>query len=360
MRSQPLRLAIAGFGLVGRRQRDAINRVAGLELVGVADPDPGARAYATGQGLKWFPTLARMFVEARPDGVILATPTPMHVPQGLDCVARGVPVLVEKPIASRTSDAARLVEAAKGANARVLVGHHRRHNPLVRAAKEMIREGAIGDVRAVHASCWLYKPDDYFESAAWRRGAGGGPISINLSHDVDVLRHLCGEIVRVQAQAVPSTRGSDTEEAAAATMGFESGAVGTVAVADSIVAPWSWEMTAQENPAYPWTSQSCYLIGGSRGSLSIPDLTLWTQPGGRSWWKPISASRSPREAADPLVEQIRHFADVIAGAAEPLVSALEGLKTLRVVEAIQEAAATGETVRVHPQIRREPVVAAKP
>ena len=71
-------------------------------------------------------------------------------------------------------------------------------------AHELISDGELGELRTVQATCWFYKPDDYFEAAPWRTRVGAGPISVNLVHNIDSLRHLCGEIVHVQAQSVPS------------------------------------------------------------------------------------------------------------------------------------------------------------
>ena len=105
-------------------------------------------------------------------------------------------------------------------------------------------------------------------------------------------------------------------------------------------------MTSREYAGYPPTSQSCYQLGGTLGSLSVPDLTLWTHQGERDWWNPISATTLPREASNPLDNQITHFAAVIAGEEKPLVSGFEGLKTLQVIEAIQLAANSGQSVRV--------------
>ncbi len=345
----PTRLVIAGIGLVGRRHAEAIGQLNHVELDAIVDPSAEGRAYAEGRGLPWYESLEAMFAARRPEGVILATPTPLHAEQGLACIRRGCPVLVEKPLATSAEEARPLVDAAEEAGVPLLVGHHRRHNPLIRKAQEMIAAGQIGAVRAVQASCWFYKPDPYFEAAPWRKRKGAGPISVNLVHDVDLLRHLCGEIVSVQAQAAPSARGYDNEDVAAAVVRFANGAIGTITVSDSIVAPWSWEMTSGEYPVYPVTSQSCYQIGGSHGALSVPDLTLWTHSGKRDWWSPISATALPREASDPLVNQIAHFAAVIAGRAEPLVSGREGLRTLQVIEAIQVSAETSTLVDVDPR-----------
>lgn len=104
-------------------------------------------------------------------------------------------------------------------------------------------------------------------------------------------------------------------------------------------------MTSREYPIYPQTSESCYMIGGSHGSLSIPDLRVWThEDGNRDWWTPISATNQTCGSSDPLVNQIRHFRDVIQKSAVPLVSAKEGLRTLRVIEAIQSSAASGQPI----------------
>lgn len=340
----PAQLAIAGLGLVGKRHCEAIANVANAALVAVVDPSDEAAAYCQRHGLDHHADMEALFAERQPDGVILSTPTPLHVDQALRCVEHGCPVMVEKPLATSAAAAKPLLDAAKASNTPLLVGHHRRHNPLIRKAKQIIADGLIGDVRAVQATCWFYKPDPYFDIAPWRKLKGAGPISVNLVHDVDLLRYLCGEIVSVQAQAAPSARGFENEDVAAAVLRFQSGAVGTISVSDSIVAPWSWEMTSREYPVYPVTDQSCYHIGGSQASLSVPDLKLWSHGQQRDWWSPLSATVMPRDASDPLINQIRHFAEVIAGRKQPLVSGEEGYRTLQVVEAIQEAAATGRTV----------------
>ena len=128
---------------------------------------------------------------------------------------------------------------------------------------------------------------------------------------------------------------------------FQSGAIATISVADTIAAPWSWELTARENPAYPATNESCYLIGGSRGSLSIPDLRIWSHEAEPDWWTPISAKTLIAEGGDPLSVQAMHFAKVIKGREAPIVSGFEGLQSLRVVEAIQKAADTGEAIEIN-------------
>ena len=227
----------------------------------------------------------------------------------------------------------------------ILVGHHRRHNPLVQRARAEIDSGRLGKIVSVQITCWFYKPDEYFK-AVWRREPGGGPLFINLIHDIDLARYLCGDVVAVQAQASNAIRDYAVEDTAAILLRFRSGALGVMTVSDTIVAPWSWEMTAGENAAYPKTSEACYRIGGTCGSLSIPDLTRWHYPGARDWQAPIARHVDAPEQGDPLTLQIRHFIDVIAGRKPPLVTGRDGLAALETVAAIKSAAQAGRLVEI--------------
>ena len=336
--AQPKKLVVVGAGLVGQRHITAISQVDGVDLAAVVEPG------ATKQPVPVFKSLREMFDAIAVDGVILSTPTLLHVEGAMECVKRGVPVLIEKPLAASAEDAQELIDVARRKGVQILVGHHRRHNPIIQKTAQLINDGAIGQVRAAQVTCWFYKPDDYFEAAPWRKKAGAGPISVNLVHDVDLMRHFLGEVVTVQAQMASSLRGFENEDLAATVLRFESGAVCTITVSDSVVSPWSWELTSREYPIYPATNESCYLIGGSEGALSIPDMRLWQHEGGTSWWNPITATAMSVSSSNPLINQIAHFEQVIRGAAEPLVTGEEGLKTLSVVEAIQVAAQTQKTV----------------
>jgi len=315
-------------------------------LAAIVDTSDAARQLAADAQVGFYTSVQELLNQNAPDGVLIATPTHLHVEQGLQCIEADCPVLVEKPIPTTAVDAAELVRRGKSRGVAILVGHHRRHNPLIQKAYDLIKAGEIGEVRSAQGTCWLYKPDDYFEIAPWRKKVGAGPISVNLVHDVDLMRYLMGNVVQVQASASKSIRGYENEDVAAAVLSFENGVVATIAVSDSVVAPWSWELTASENPRYPATNQSCLLIGGSKGSISIPDLTVWTHQGERSWWAPISATSYPQTVSDPLIHQIEHFSQVIAGKAEPLVSGLEGMKTLQVIEAIQISAEQKRTIDI--------------
>ena len=340
------RIAVAGIGLIGQKHAQVIANSPGTSLAALVDPRTETKRIAEQWGVNWYPSLPMMFSSEAPDGVVISTPNTMHVEHGLQAINARCPMLIEKPIATSTQEGELLLNAARNSDVPVLVGHHRRHNPIIHSALQIIESGRLGKVRAVHLSTWFYKPDDYFAESTWRTMKGAGPIAVNLIHDIDLIRYLCGEITSVYAATSPSSRGFETEDAAAAVFSFASGAVGTLTLSDSIVAPWSWEMTAAENPAYPATNQSCYWIGGTHASLSLPDLTIWEQNGSRSWWKPLSATTEPRENTDPLYSQMSHFAKVIAREESPMVSAEEALSSLEVIEAIRNSARSGTSVEL--------------
>ncbi len=337
-----VKLGVAGVGLIGKRHVEFIMQHKGVTLVAVADPDDSVDEYAKKIGVSRHKYLSDMVASEKLDGVIIATPNNLHIENGLDCIEKGIPCLIEKPLATSTHDATILNEASKKNNIPVLVGHHRRYNPIIQAARKVIDSGAIGRIRSLHANCWLYKPDEYYDESVWRTKKGAGPVSVNLVHDIDLIRYLCGDVISIQAQSIKSKRGHENEDVAAAILRFKNDIIATISVSDTIVAPWSWELTAKENPAYPPTSENCYIVGGDHGSLSLPDLKIWKNDNKRGWWEPISSTNLPHLTSDPLMNQINHFVSVINGQEKPLVTAEEGLKNLQVLEGIYKSAETNK------------------
>ena len=340
-----VRIAVAGAGLAGTQHIAAIVNSGRAILAGIADPSEKARQNAAEARVPWFPALEELLAAGISDGIILATPNQFHGPGGLACIAAGVPVLIEKPLSHSTEEASTVVSAAGAAGVPLLVGHHRRHNPISREAKRVIDSGRLGSLTALHAHAWLMKPDPYFREE-WRTKEGGGPVFVNLVHDMDLLQYFCGPIAAVHAMESSAYRGFAVEDTAVILLRFASGLLGTVNVCDAAVAPWSWELTAHENPAYDKTNQNCYWIAGSAASLAIPRLAVWRHDGEPSWWQPIRSTELPVASGDAMVRQIEHFARVICGEDQPLVTGADGLAALRVIEAIKRSASEGTTVQV--------------
>jgi predicted dehydrogenase len=332
-----VRIAVVGAGQFGRRHIETIRNAEGCELAGVADP-----AY---RGEKAYADYRRMLDEAKPDGVVIATPNAMHASVGLACVERGVPLLVEKPIAHTLAAARELVRAAEAAAVPILVGHHRRHNPLIEKARELVQGGALGRLTAVAALWLLQKPDDYYD-VAWRREPGGGPLLINCIHDLDDLRFVCGEIAEARSLVSNAARGFAVEDAAAIALRFTSGAVGTITVSDNAAAPWAWELTAGEYDYYPRERENCYFFTGTEASLGFPRMELWRYAGKRGWYAPLSRETVAISAGDSQARQLAHFCRVIRGEEAPRCSGRDAARTLELVEGLAATAAANSPANV--------------
>lgn len=344
------RIAVAGAGLIGQAHIRVLQASPSCALSAVVDPAPSAAAVAAQAGVPLFASLGALLASDRPDGVVLATPNPLHVPQALQCIAAGLPILLEKPVATTVAAGQTLVDATERSGARVLIGHHRAHSPIMAKARQVVRSGQLGSLVAVMGSATFFKPDHYFDDSPWRREVGAGPILLNLIHEVHNLRMLCGEINAVQAFASNAIRGFAVEDTVAINLRFANGALGSFMLSDTAACPRSWEQTSRENQAYAsYEDEDCYVLAGTRGSLSVPTMRLKTYPRDedRSWWKPFEVGTVGLVREDPLMHQMEHFGAVVRGEASPLVSARDGLHNLKVTQAIAEAAASGRVVEWH-------------
>lgn len=340
-----LRIGVVGVGRIGRRHARLVAASPSAELVAIADPAPDATKFSIALDVPAYRTPEEMLAVERLDGMILATPNAHHRDGALVGLGAGIATLVEKPIATSVAEGLEMALAADRTGVPLLVGHHRRHSPLIVAAREAVASGVLGDVVAVLGTALFPKPGDYFESAPWRASPGGGPILINLVHEIDSLRVLCGEIVSVQAVASNRVRRHPVEDTVAVTMRFASGALGAFLLSDAAASGLSWEQTSGEDPAYAqYPGQDTYVVTGTRGSLGIPTLRLSLVENAPSWHEPMQTRRLVASDADPLARQLEHFCEVIRGCAQPLVPALDAVQTLRVTQAVAEAAESGETV----------------
>jgi predicted dehydrogenase len=340
------RIAVAGAGYIGQAHIGVLRQSIACQLSAIVDPSPAAQSLAQTLGVPCYASLEDLISQNRPDGVVLATPNQLHVPHAMTCLQAGLPMLLEKPIAPTVAEAQTLVQAADASGVPILIGHHRAHSPIMAKAREMVQSGVLGQLVAVTGSAMFLKPDHYFVDAPWRRELGAGPILLNMIHEVHNLRMLCGDILAVQAFASHATRGFPVEDTVAINLRFANGVLGTFLLSDTAASARSWEQTSQENKAYPtYDDEDCYVIAGTNGSLSIPTMRLKTypRPQDRSWWKPFEVGVVGMVRDDPIKHQMAHFGAVVRGEVQPLVSARDGLKNLRITEAIV-AAAKSQTV----------------
>ena len=344
MSRKPLRLAVIGAGVMGCSHIERIRTSAECALAAVCDPDPGLASHAAGGECRAYGDLPGLLRRERIDGAIIATPNAKHRECGVLCAKAGVPMLVEKPVAATTTDGSALVEAAARRGVPLLVGQHRRHSAYVQRAQEVIERGDLGLLVSITALWFVRKPDDYY-AVGWRTRPGGGPVLTNLIHEIDLIRHLGGEIESVYAASSSAARGLAVEDSVAITLRLAGGALGSIAASDAVVSPWSYELTTHENPLYTRTDRNCYFLLGTSGSLAFPRLTLWRHPGETGWQHPLSGTPLAVDAVDPVAAQLAHFCEVIRGRAEPLVSGPDGLATLAATEAVLQSAREDRPVR---------------
>ncbi len=343
----PVRIAFIGAGVMGRHHLSVAERNPDIEIAGVAEFSQDTREKLEAKGIATFADHKEMLATVKPDGVVISTPNAYHAPAAIDCIEAGAVPLIEKPVADTLAAGLRLRKALAGADLPALVGHHRRHNPIIAAAAAHVRAGGLGRVLALNGMWLRRKPDEYYKEA-WKTdpALGGGTLLINAIHDFDSLRAICGEIESVQAVTSSASRGFAVEDTAAVLLKFESGALGTFVISDNVVAPWCWEMTSQEDPRFAWQPEDCYVICGTEGSLAVPTLETWANApnGGRD--ATFIRRKLYHVAAESMELQMAHFVRVIRREEEPLVSVDSALGTLAATLAVSLSAKDGKPVRI--------------
>lgn len=347
-----VRIGIVGLGTIGKAHWKVIRESSETTLIAISDPTPSALEFARAENVPAYADYRDMLEKEKLDGVVVAVPNAQHVPVSLACIERGIPVLVEKPVADEVEAARGMCRVAEARNVPVLVGHHRRHNTAVQRVRQAIRDGLIG--RPVTATVMYnqLKTASYFD-LDWRRQAGGGPILINLIHEIDLIRFIFGEIRSLQALSSNAVRGFPVEDTAAVLLQFHSGAIATISVSDTAVTPFSWDLASGEFDLMLGTSDrmkrqkvSSHVFAGTEGSVTLPTLQYYNyhgtvEPG---WRSDLNAETLMAESGDTYVRQIEHFARVIRREEAPLVSGLDGVRTLQATLAVKDAAASGRTI----------------
>lgn len=357
---QTISIALIGAGVIGPRHAEAIQRCSRTELACIVDRNPGARKVAELYQVPLLTSIAELVsspVAKVISAAAICTSTASHVPIAQELLeALSVPLFIEKPLAGSAAECRKLLNA----QVPILVGHHRRFSPWVAEAKRVLAAGDLGGIVAMSGLWTTKKPDSYF-SIDWRtsRAEGGGPIAINLIHDIDCLQHLLGPIVRVTAEktiAIRKTRpGQDdadtVEEGAAVLLRFASGVVGTFVLSDAVASGHSFEGGTGENPLIARSGKDFWRIFGSEGSLSIPDMKLSrfkvVADTERGWNCPIADEVLPvDEGTVPFYAQMSHFADVVSGHQAPLCTVEEAVRSVAVCDAVIQSMDTGLPVEI--------------
>lgn len=387
----PLRFIVVGAGLIGPRHVQHILQRPDCTVFAVVDRSAKGPGVAKSCGALHFNTVDDLLAYceqqhvAYPDAAIIATPNNTHAALGMQLAAKGVHLLVEKPMAANAEDCMALLDFCEDRDVKLLIGHHRRFNPYIVATKKHMAK--VGTPIAIQGVWALRKQQAYFDEKPWRScvDRGGGALLINLIHDLDLLQYLIGPVERVYAEVLPrqrSTAPDSVDEGAALTLRFANGCCGTFLCLDNVTSPFSFEAGTGENPLIPQNElmSGFYRIFGSDGTLSVPDLTLYHQNSlpaeERSWWNEVEASKlrmaheeeeprpqtdsmltpppswdtkeanfgsAPREKPHPFDLQLDHFVNLIRGD-ETVVkcSGLDAARAMLCMEAVVASINTGQ------------------
>lgn len=369
-------IAVVGAaGLIGKRHVEHILKNDRARLHSIVDPTTAAQLIAKEASVPHFNNVDELLLNHSKglQAAIIATPTGMHIEQACALVKRGIHVLIEKPLCNTVEEAQPLIQACGqfGAGS-ILVGFHRRFNPYILQLKSILDgqnshlgHSPLGTIVAVNGLWCTRKPLTYFRQAPWRakKANGGGVILTNLSHELDLMRFLFGEINKVYAEPGSTTRGFDVEETVAITLKFQSGCVGTILLSDSALTPFTFESATGENPNLSKHHQPTYTIMGTGGTINFPNMELWSFTGqsiegGGDWTLPLTKSNQAALPFDqefatdsgpnsPFAKRLEHWLDFIQGKSDSLSCTLDdGLRNMAILEAILTSATSGEAVVV--------------
>jgi predicted dehydrogenase len=341
-----IRIAVVGIGLMGSQHLKAIKLSKKSVLHSIVDVNKTSRLHAVKSKVPFYFNSTELLKNNRPDAVIVATPNQFHEKHTISFLNAKIPVLLEKPISNNILKAKKIINSSKRNKTHLLIGYHRRHNALTATIKKKIESGKLGKIISANVMCWLYKNKQWYNEK-WRIKKGGGPLGINLVHDIDFICYLLGPVKYVQATTSNLIRKHQVEDTAIVNLIFKSGALCTLNVSDTIVSPWSYELTSGENPAYPITNQSSYYIGGTKGSIQFPNFKHWYNKNERSWWKEIyHKDVSTKSSRYTLVNQIDHFCEVVTGKTKPKIDGTDGLTSLKIFDAILKSSKSGKKIKI--------------
>jgi UDP-N-acetylglucosamine 3-dehydrogenase len=337
--SDELRAGVIGLGAMGANHARVLAEVAGVRLAAVADPDPARiDAVARGRTVRGYADAARMLAEERLDFVTVAVPTRAHVDVGALAIERGVPLLVEKPLAATLDEGVRLRDLAAARGVLLSVGHIERFNPAVLALKERLRAGELGRVFQVHARRVGPFP---------HRVRDVGVVLDLAPHDIDVMRFLLdSEIARVQAETEQRIN-TEREDMLSGLLRFANGVVGVLDV--------NWLTPTKIRELSVLGERGMFVVDYLSRELTFyeNDFEPRDQPGGWAARHLKGVSEGPVhrlkvEKREPLRVELEAFARSVREGAPPAVTPDDGLAAMAAAEALVRAARTGAAVELHP------------
>lgn len=274
-----------------------------------------------------------------PQVAVIASPSTFHMHTALPLAESGAHLLVEKPLAASLDGVSRLIQICAARGTVLMTAYNLRFMPSLQAYRNLIQSGRIGRVISVRCEIGQYLPSwrpdsDYRQGVSASLQLGGG-VLLELSHEIDYLRWIFGEVAWVQA--VLSRQSSleiDVEDTAHLILGFEPDA-------DSRALITSLNMDFVRHD----TTRQCLAIG-EQGSLrwnGVTGIVEFFPAGGTSW---ESVFAHPPQRDESYTAEWQHFLTCIRDGAAPLISGQDGLSVLKIIDAARRSAMTIEVARV--------------
>lgn len=330
------RVLIIGHGSIGKRHlrlaRDLMPN-ADIRILRHQDCD-SIPEYANG----CFSRLDQA-IEFAPQIAVIANPATFHMDTARPLARTGVHLFVEKPLAATLDGIAQLLDICREQGTVLMTGYNLRFLPSLQRFRSLLRQNAIGRVLSVRCEIGQYLPSwrpdtDYRQGVSARNELGGGAL-LELSHELDYLRWIFGEVDWVKAVlSRQSALEIDVEDNAHLILGFVPADDG-----QRLIGTLSLDFIRHD------TTRICTAIG-AEGSLRWNGLTGAVEqfePGASGW---CELFRHQHQSDDSYLEEWRHFLECINERKVPLVAGEDGLRVLQIVEAARQASAFGGQIEV--------------
>lgn len=275
----------------------------------------------------------------QPQAAVIANPATHHLAAALALAQAGVHLLIEKPLAATSQGVAELIETCHTKRIVMMVAYNLRFLPSLQKFRELLGEQRVGRVLSVRAEIGQFLPSwrpdsDYRQTVSAKASLGGGAL-LELSHEIDYLRWLFGEVKWVSAiQCKQSSLEIDAEDTAHMIMEFASPPEVT-----PVVANLSMDLIRHD------TTRTCTVIGET-GTLRWNALTgtveLFEQGG--SSWQTLFTHQPQRD--ESYLAEWRHFLGCVAEGTSPLISGDDGLGVLKIIEAARQSSTTRGVVSI--------------
>ena len=226
-----IQFAIIGCGRIAERHAEHIHNQGKLTSVCDIIPEK-AIALAERYKARYYTSLDELLAnEKEVEVVSITTPNGLHCEQTIKSLRAGKHVLCEKPMAINVHECGEMIKEAEKANRRLFIVKQNRFNPPVKAVKDLIDEGRLGNILSIQLSCFWNRNPSYYENS-WKgtRNLDGGTLYTQFSHFIDLLYWMFGDVRSVSAFTNNSNHSGiiEFEDQGVVILEFYTGVLGTI------------------------------------------------------------------------------------------------------------------------------------